>query len=191
MAARLGGVRDVAIRPPLPEPAHVPDDQIPIAPESGLVIRKRTPTAGPTERELPLPPDIGVTVRTRPPSVAPPMMASVASALGVALILVSAQQSGMPQADLSRVVQGVFAGIGFIGAAAIIKPRDDDHVRGVTTAASVWATAAIAAAAGLGRVGTAILATGIALVILIVLRRVENKAAADAAQADDPTRISR
>lgn len=110
-------------------------------------------------------------------------------ALGVALILVSAQQSGMPQADLSRVVQGVFAGIGFVGAAAIIKPRDDDHVRGVTTAASIWATAAIAGAAGLGRLGTAILATAIALVILVVLRRVENKAAA--ARADDPTRIPR
>jgi len=96
-------------------------------------------------------------------------------ALGVALILVAAQQSGMPQADLSRVVQGVFAGIGFVGAAAIIKPSNDDHVRGVTTAASIWATAAIAAAAGLGRLGTAILATLIALVILIVLRRVERK----------------
>ena len=110
-------------------------------------------------------------------------------ALGVALIIVAAQQSGMPQADLSRVVQGVFAGIGFVGAAAIIKPSNDDHVRGVTTAASIWATAAIAAAAGLGRLGTAILATLIALVILIVLRRVETKAAA--ARADDPGRTPR
>ena len=80
-------------------------------------------------------------------------------ALGVALLIVSAQQSGISQADLSRVLQGIFAGIGFVGAAAIIKPRNDDHVQGVTTAASIWATAAIAAAAGLGREATAIVAT--------------------------------
>jgi hypothetical protein len=88
VAARLGGAPiDVAIRPPPPEPVQIPGDQIPVAPESGLVIRKRTPTAGPLDAgTLPLPPDIGVTIRTKPPSIAPPpMMASVASALGVAL----------------------------------------------------------------------------------------------------------
>ena len=82
VAARLGGAQlEVSIRPPLPEAAHVPDDQIPVAPESGLVIRKRTPTAGPIDAALP--PEIGVTIRTKGPSTAPPMMASVASALGL------------------------------------------------------------------------------------------------------------
>lgn len=48
LAARLRGAPiDVAIKPPLPEPAPIPPDQIPVAPESGLVIRKRTPSAGP------------------------------------------------------------------------------------------------------------------------------------------------
>ncbi len=82
VAARLGAQAEVSIRPPLPGPAPVPEDQIPVAPESGLVIRKRTPTAAPLEGAT-LPPDIGVTIRTKSPSVAPPMMPSVASALGV------------------------------------------------------------------------------------------------------------
>jgi len=74
----------IAMRPPLPLPPPPPDDQIPVAPESGLVIRKRSPSVVPEAVELPLPPDIGLAIRTRAPSVAPPpMMASVASALGV------------------------------------------------------------------------------------------------------------
>ena len=94
-------------------------------------------------------------------------------ALGVALIVVSAQTSGMDTADVSRVMQGIFAGIGFLGAGAIIK--QSEQVKGLTTAASVWATAAIAAAAGLGREATAILATIFALVILSVLLRIERR----------------
>ena len=96
-------------------------------------------------------------------------------ALGVALMIIAAQQSGVSTADLSRVLQGIFAGVGFVGAAAIIRPRDDDHVRGVTTAASIWATAAIAAAAGLGRVATGIMAMLCTVAILAWLRRVERK----------------
>ena len=96
-------------------------------------------------------------------------------ALGVALIVVSAQQSGIGQADLSRVLQGIFAGIGFIGAGAIIKNPGEDYVKGVTTAASIWTTAAIAAAAGLGRESTAIIATVLAVAILSTLLRLERR----------------
>ena len=103
-------------------------------------------------------------------------------ALGVALMVVAAQQSGMGQEDLSRVLQGIFAGIGFLGAGAIIKQSERAQVKGLTTAASIWNTAAIAAAAGLGREGTAVLATIFALLILSVLLRLERRA------AQDPTR---
>ena len=96
-------------------------------------------------------------------------------ALGVALIVVAAQQSGMEPEDVSRVIQGVFAGIGFLGAGAIIKQSDSDQVRGLTTAASLWTTAAVATACGLGSELTAITATFIALVILSVLLRIERR----------------
>lgn len=91
-------------------------------------------------------------------------------ALGAALFVVS-QFDGTPDSG-SRVVQGVAAGIGFIGAGAILK--DQQHaVKGLTTAADIWLTAAIGVAAGLGRGATALLATALALVILAVVPRVE------------------
>ena len=96
-------------------------------------------------------------------------------ALGVALIVVSAQQSGMEPEDVSRVIQGVFAGIGFLGAGAIIK-QSDDQVRGLTTAASLWTTAAVATACGLGSELTAVTATVIAVIILAMLIRIERRA---------------
>jgi putative Mg2+ transporter-C (MgtC) family protein len=89
-------------------------------------------------------------------------------ALGVVLVVVAADQSDI---DVSRVLQGILSGIGFLGAGAILKETEREEVKGLTTAASIWATAAIAAAAGLGREATAILATVLALIILAVLRR--------------------
>jgi putative Mg2+ transporter-C (MgtC) family protein len=98
-------------------------------------------------------------------------------ALGVSLLVVASDQSGMDREGVSRVIQGVFAGIGFLGAGAIIKQDTREQVRGLTTAASLWATAAIASAAGLGREGTAIIATLLAIVILSLLFRLERRQA--------------
>ena len=61
------------------------------------------------------------------------------------------QQSGMPNADLSRVVQGVIAGVGFLGAGAILKLDGEERVKGLTTAAGIWLTAPIGVAAGMRR----------------------------------------
>jgi putative Mg2+ transporter-C (MgtC) family protein len=96
-------------------------------------------------------------------------------ALGVALVIVSAEQSGVTPADMTRVLQGLFAGIGFLGAGAIIKVDEEERVKGLTTAASIWATAAIATAAGLGREATAVLATILTYVILAVLLKLEHR----------------
>ena len=96
-------------------------------------------------------------------------------ALGVALVIVSAEQTGVQPAEMTRVLQGLFAGIGFLGAGAILKLDEKQRVTGLTTAASIWATAAIAAAAGLGREATAVLATALVYVILSLLLRFEHK----------------
>jgi putative Mg2+ transporter-C (MgtC) family protein len=103
--------------------------------------------------------------------------------LAVSLLVVASEQSGMDRENVSRVIQGVFAGIGFLGAGAIIKQDATDQVRGLTTAATLWATAAIATAAGLGREGTAIIATLLALVILSLLLRLEKRQAASDRQS--------
>jgi putative Mg2+ transporter-C (MgtC) family protein len=94
-------------------------------------------------------------------------------ALGAALVIIAAQQSGMDSEALSRVVQGIFAGIGFLGAGAIIKLNEQERIKGLTTAATIWATAAIGVAAGMGLEITATIATLLALVILALLPRLE------------------
>jgi putative Mg2+ transporter-C (MgtC) family protein len=91
--------------------------------------------------------------------------------LGAALFVLIPLQAGMRFEDLSRVLQGITAGIGFLGAGAILKQTDRNDVRGLTTAASIWLTAALGIAAGMGREATALLSTVFALVILAILRR--------------------
>jgi putative Mg2+ transporter-C (MgtC) family protein len=96
-------------------------------------------------------------------------------ALGTALFVLVPQQAGMPLGELSRVLQGIVAGIGFLGAGAVLKLGQLRQIRGLTTAASIWATAAIGATVGLGREATALLATLMVLLVLSVLLRVERR----------------
>ena len=87
-------------------------------------------------------------------------------ALGSALFVVVPLQSGMEADGVSRVLQGVISGIGFLGAGAIVKLSGAGEIRGLTTAASVWLTSAIGITAGMGRETTAVLTTLLALAIL-------------------------
>lgn len=93
-------------------------------------------------------------------------------ALGAALFVLIPQQMKVTDADLTRVLQGLVAGVGFLGAGAIIRVSDNGEVKGLTTAAGVWLTAAIGMAAGMGREATAILCTGLALGVLSVFPKV-------------------
>ena len=92
-------------------------------------------------------------------------------AMGAALFVLVPQQAGMQAADLSRVIQGLVAGIGFLGAGAIVKNRSEESIQGLTTAAGVWMTAAIGVACGLGRESTAVLSTLLALGVLALVPR--------------------
>lgn len=92
--------------------------------------------------------------------------------IGSALFVLIPQQLGVEQADMTRVLQGVVAGIGFLGAGTIIKSESEQSVHGLTTAAGIWLTAAIGIAAGMGRETSAILSTAFALVILSVVPRI-------------------
>jgi putative Mg2+ transporter-C (MgtC) family protein len=92
--------------------------------------------------------------------------------LGAALFVLVPQQAGVSDGDLTRVLQGIVTGIGFLGAGTIIKGQTDEHVQGLTTAAGIWLTAAIGVAAGMGREVTAILSTVLALVILSAGHRI-------------------
>jgi putative Mg2+ transporter-C (MgtC) family protein len=83
-----------------------------------------------------------------------------------ALVVVVSLQSGLGTDALSRVLQGLLAGVGFVCAGAILKLEREDQVHGLTTAAGVWMTSVIGIAAGLGREMTAALSTLLVLGIL-------------------------
>src|SRR3569623_1980307 len=76
------------------------------------------------------------------------------------------------RADPSRMAQGIMTGIGFLGAGVIVKERF--AVRGLTTAASIWMTAAIGIVIGMGFYSAAALGAAMALVTLSVFRWVES-----------------
>lgn len=95
-------------------------------------------------------------------------------ALGAALFVLIPQRAGVPDADLTRVIQGVIVGLGFLGTGAILKGSRADAVKGLTTAAGLWVTAAIGIAVGLGQEASAILGTLLALIILHLLPKFSN-----------------
>ena len=87
-------------------------------------------------------------------------------ALGAALFVLVPQQSGMSNEDMSRVIQGVITGMGFLGAGAILKMTSEETIKGLTTAAGLWVTAAIGIAVGLGREASAVLSAVLVVIIL-------------------------
>ncbi|AMM23992.1 MgtC/SapB family protein [Variovorax sp. PAMC 28711] len=94
-------------------------------------------------------------------------------AIGSALFVLIPQQSGIVPADMSRVIQGLIAGVGFLCAGTILKQgKDEQQVQGLTTAAGLWMTAAIGMACGLGREVTAVLSALLALAVLGIVPRI-------------------
>jgi putative Mg2+ transporter-C (MgtC) family protein len=95
-------------------------------------------------------------------------------ALGAALFVLFPAESGMEIADLSRVIQGVATGIGFIGAGTILKRAESEHIEGLTTAASIWLTGAIGMSVGAGQLWLSAVCALSAWIILYVLARFDS-----------------
>jgi putative Mg2+ transporter-C (MgtC) family protein len=81
----------------------------------------------------------------------------------------------MQQDGLSRVIQGLITGIGFLGAGAILKLESSGQIRGLTTAAGIWMTAAIGVTIGVGRLGMATIATALAWLVLAILIKLDRR----------------
>lgn len=107
-------------------------------------------------------------------------------AVGAALFVIGPMQAGMEIADMSRVLQGIVQGIGFLGAGAIIVRSSRHQVEGLTTAASIWATAGIGVIVGLGLEATAVLSTAVVLIILSVMPLVVPRAVVEDVHDTDP-----
>ncbi|SDG31257.1 putative Mg2+ transporter-C (MgtC) family protein [Pseudomonas seleniipraecipitans] len=90
-------------------------------------------------------------------------------AMGSALFVLVPAQMGAESDAMSRVIQGLVAGIGFLCAGTILKGESMSEVKGLTTAAGIWLTAAIGITVGLGREATAVLSTLLAFFIFNIV----------------------
>jgi putative Mg2+ transporter-C (MgtC) family protein len=94
-------------------------------------------------------------------------------AIGSALFVAPSLLHGVGAEHVTRIIQGVATGIGFVGGGAILKQADQHAVHGLTSAANIWLAAAVGVAAGAGWLVPAVLGTLLALLILYVLGHVE------------------
>ena len=92
--------------------------------------------------------------------------------IGTSLIVLAGSGVGMSTDGLSRVIQGIVTGIGFVGAGSILKLSQEREIKGLTTAAGLFITAAIGVSTGVGAIGLAIIGTTLAIIVL-ALERVE------------------
>ena len=81
--------------------------------------------------------------------------------------------TGLKNGDPGRIAAQVITGIGFLGAGAIIQMKGS--VRGLTTAAGIWMVATIGMAVGVGMYLVSVVATGLMLVILVLLEQLEHR----------------
>ena len=104
-------------------------------------------------------------VRGKPAGMRTHAMVSLGAAL-VTIVVVRIAPPNVEHVDaISRVIQGIIAGVGFLGGGAILKSPESIH--GLTTAASIWFVAALGTACGTGQWVAALVAVVFALVILV------------------------
>jgi putative Mg2+ transporter-C (MgtC) family protein len=99
-------------------------------------------------------------------------------ALGTALVTLTgislaAHDGEFDSNSVSRVIQGVVAGIGFLGGGTILTSESGDQISGLTTAASLWVVACLGIACGVGLWRMSLVALGLALLVLIAGEAVE------------------
>jgi len=105
--------------------------------------------------------------------------------IGSALFVLAPLLADIDGADVTRVMQGVVSGIGFLGAGAILKLDKGERVEGLTTAAGVWMTAAIGMAAGMGQEMVALATTFVALLVVGAIPRIQRPARRTSKASDD------
>ena len=105
-------------------------------------------------------------VRRKPAGMRTHALVALGSAL-VTLVVVRFDPAALHVDAISRAIQGIIAGVGFLGGGAILK-AEHEMVSGLTTAASIWLVASLGIACGVGQWVAALIALAFALLILIV-----------------------
>ncbi|QEF97845.1 putative Mg(2+) transport ATPase [Stieleria maiorica] len=91
--------------------------------------------------------------------------------LGAAIFTIAAVTTAPDDSnEVTRVIQGIAAGIGFLGAGTILKLGPEVQVKGLTTASSIWLAAALGTVAGMGEYALAVASGLISLLVLGMLR---------------------
>ncbi|HEV2719837.1 MAG TPA: MgtC/SapB family protein [Thermoanaerobaculia bacterium] len=112
-------------------------------------------------------------VRGKPAGMRTHALVALGAAL-VTVVIVRVVPVGIEHVNaISRVIQGIIAGVGFLGAGAILKSPQGEDVHGLTTAASIWFVAALGTACGTGQWIAALVGVGFAFLILIAGLAVE------------------
>jgi putative Mg2+ transporter-C (MgtC) family protein len=111
-------------------------------------------------------------------------------ALGAAALVIAADELGTTpdhRADaISRVIQGLVAGIGFLGAGVILRDPRRGRVEGLTTAAAIWVTALFGTACGIGAFRTVGVGVALMFIVLTTGARIEAIAARLFGRPSDP-----
>jgi len=97
--------------------------------------------------------------------------------LGSAIVILSGsvyEGIHFGQDSVSRVIQGILTGLGFLGAGAVLRARDKMEVHGLTTAATVWIAAGLGVAAGLGAWFVTVAGTVVTLLLLTLGKPLED-----------------
>jgi len=117
--------------------------------------------------------------RDKPAGLRTHMLVSIGSAtftlLGFETGAALSDRFGNSGLDPTRIVQGIVGGLGFLGAGSIIKSREAEDVRGLTTAATVWFTGALGVACGMGAYLLALISAGLGLLVLTALGQVSKR----------------
>ena len=95
-------------------------------------------------------------------------------ALGAAMFVMVPIEVGLDPGDLSRVIQGIAAGMGFLGGGTILKRASSDDIEGLTSAATIWFTGAIGIAAGAGQFWIAAIGVVCAWAVLKIALGLDN-----------------
>lgn len=95
--------------------------------------------------------------------------------MGTALFVMACISADMGSDALSRVIQGIATGIGFIGTGTILKSTEKYEIHGLTTAAGLFMTAAVGVAVGLGKIGVGAVGAVLAWIVLSAMTYFEKR----------------
>ncbi|MGH7999257.1 MAG: MgtC/SapB family protein [Brasilonema sp.] len=116
-------------------------------------------------------------IRHKPAGLRTHMLVSFGAALFTLVSLATGAKQPDPDA-LSRVIQGIAAGVGFLGAGEIVRQSSQEstrtQVRGLTSAAAIWVSAALGIAAGCGLWQLGLIAALLSLLVLSIFKRFES-----------------